>query len=115
MSDYTFPEKRFVDIGATIDEVTQLRREFNNSDTSIQRSLSEFWSPIPDTQLSDYLDNLRTSGHFVQSVVDTPEAYSGDAKKSSVTTTGGEQSTPDTIGDTDSIDEDVMGGSKSKK
>ena len=56
MSEYTFPEARFVQAGVAQDEVDVMRRSFNASDLSIQRALCEYWQPLSIGALRDYAD-----------------------------------------------------------
>ena len=65
MSDFTFPEARFVGAGASSDEVDVLRREFNASDVTVQRSLDGFWASQSVGGLRDSLARCRLDGRFV--------------------------------------------------
>lgn|SRR5665213_1680469 len=90
MSDYTFPEDRFVEAGGTPDEVDTLRREFNSSDVTIQRSQSGYWASGSTGRLRDYLATARESGKFSasktppRSTESTLERDSGDSSTSFV-------------------------------
>jgi hypothetical protein len=64
VSEFTFPERRFIEAEATTDEVAQLRQEFNASDVTVQRSLFDYWASGPTGLLRDYLKRLRDEGRF---------------------------------------------------
>jgi hypothetical protein len=67
MSEYTFPEQRFVQAGIPQSDVDQMRRSFNTSDLTIQRALVEFWQPISVGALLDYVQTQRDAGLIVAS------------------------------------------------
>ncbi len=57
MSDPVFPETRFVDAGATPEQVEAFRVTFTSSDVLVQRSLADFWSSLSTTGLATLVAN----------------------------------------------------------
>ena len=64
MSDLAFPAERFLDAGATPDELAQLVGEFERSDLVVQSSLIEQWASDSTAAIGEYLGLLREGGYF---------------------------------------------------
>jgi hypothetical protein len=54
MTEYAFPERRFVEAGVPTTLVDKMRREFTASDLTIKRALCDFWNPLSASALRDY-------------------------------------------------------------
>lgn len=72
MSDFDFPTTRFLEADATSDEVAQLAGEFERSDLTIQRSLTDDWRAASASDLRLEIEYLRTTGHFDREAAKTP-------------------------------------------
>jgi hypothetical protein len=72
VSEFAFPVARFKSADATSEEVAFLVDEFDRSDISIQRAISEHFTSVADGDLRDYLDARRANGDFA--VADAPKA-----------------------------------------
>ncbi len=57
VSDPVFPESRFVDAGATSQQVEAFRVTFTSSDVLVQRSLADFWSSQSISGLATVIAN----------------------------------------------------------
>lgn len=74
MAEFVFPERRFIEAGATQEEVDQLRREFNASDVTVQRDQTQFWASQSARGLLDFIIRLRTDGRFGTYVASVDDA-----------------------------------------
>ena len=73
-----FPVKRFTTAGATKAEKDQLKREFERSDLGVQQGMIEHFKSQSTSGIREYLENLRSGGHFTDAPTKAPEADSGD-------------------------------------
>ena len=73
-----FPVKRFTTAGASKAEREQLKREFERSDLGVQQSMVEHFKGQSTSGLREYLENLRSGGHFTDAVEKRSGADSED-------------------------------------
>jgi hypothetical protein len=81
MPRLVFPTKRFQHVGATPEEIDELRGKFLRSDAGAQRFLLDRYGSIGDADIREELEDLREAGHFTgerlvteeQAVVPPPE------------------------------------------
>lgn len=70
VEDVIFPAQRFRQAGASEDEVSQLQDEFDRSDQAAQSGLADSFESMATGDLVEYLERLRTEGHFVAEKVE---------------------------------------------
>jgi hypothetical protein len=91
-----FPVKRFTTAGATKAEKDQLKREFERSDLGVQQGMIEHFKGQSTSGIREYLENLRSGGHFTDAPKKAPEADSEDfdSEPSEAPTEAGKSSLP---------------------
>ncbi len=79
MAEFDFPTKRFQEVEATESEIAKLTEDFYSGDSTIQRSLSDFYASLSEAGIRDFLATRRAENYF-QAVSD---GVSDDAESTS--------------------------------
>jgi hypothetical protein len=100
-----FPAHRFEEAGATGQEIDTLASEFEHSDLAVQQSMSDFLAGVATGDLREYLDTLRSSGHFdkedPEEETDEPEAIDEPEPLAPVSDADSDRGAPAVAGDLD--------------
>jgi hypothetical protein len=99
--ELTFPAKRYERGGATPEEIAQLSREWSHSDAAARYHQLEYLGSIADSDIAEYIEDLRAEGHFSPPKTDESE----DTAES-----GGAGARTDADSESGATDEDVSPG-----
>ena len=105
MSEFTFPEQRFLQAGVPESDVEQMRREFNSFDLTLQRAVVEHLQSLSVGALRDYVQTMRDAGRIKsepEASESVPHVDSDDADV--------EDDEDDTKGDSETSDDDSRDG-----